>query len=200
MLRLSALGPFLALIALIALPACSRTLPVDDDAVAPPGHLIGDASATGLAAPANAAAAEAARQAALPPASGGLTWSFREADRTALFGPPGTPAFSIQCQRQREGQSELIFVRYLPPTAGGKGTLSFTGNGQAASVPIAGVSDPSGTSGQWRAVIAPGDIARDVAETFAGQGPVNVSISGLPSLVVPAGEIPRRVLGECLAG
>lgn len=197
MLRLSVLGPFLAL---IALPACAKTDPVDDNAVAPSDHLIGDASATGLAAPANAAAAEAARQAALPPASGGLTWSFREADRTALFGPPETPAFSIQCQRQREGQSELIFVRDLPPTAGGKGTLSFTGNGQAASVPIAGVSDPSGTSGQWRAVIAPGDIARDVAETFAGQGPVDVSVSGLPSLVVPAAEIPRRVLRECLAG
>ena len=43
-------------------------------------------------------------------------------------------------------------------------------------------------------------MARDVAETFAGPGTVDVSISGIPSLVVPAGAEPRRVLSECLAG
>ena len=179
--------------------ACAKADPVAENAVAPPDDLVGDASATGLAAPANAAAAEAAQQAALPPASGGLTWSYRVADRIALFGPPGTPAFSIQCQRQREGQSELIFIRFLLPASGGQATLSFTGNGQVASVPVAAVSDPSGTGGHWRAVIAPGDIARDVAEAFAGQGAVDVSVSGHPSLVVPATAEPRRVLAECLS-
>jgi hypothetical protein len=182
----------------LLLLACGKSDPVADNAVGPPDELVGDASASGLAAPANAAAAEAVRQAALPPASGGLTWSFRAADHTALFGPAATPAFSIQCQRQREGPSQLIFIRFLPPAAGGQATLSFTGNGQVASVPVAAVSDPSGTSGHWRAVVAPGDIARDVAETFAGQGPVNVSVSGLPSLVVPSADGPRRVFRECL--
>ena len=57
----------------LLLLACGKTDPVADNAVAPPDGLVGDASATGLAAPANAAAAEAAQQAALPPASGGLT-------------------------------------------------------------------------------------------------------------------------------
>jgi hypothetical protein len=184
----------------LLLLACGKNDPVAEDAVAPPDGLVGDASATGLAAPANSAAAEAARQAALPPASGGMTWSFRQPDRAALFGPPGSPAFSIQCQRQREGPSDLIFIRYLPPAAGGQATLSFTGNGQAASVPVAAVSDPTGTSGHWRAVVAPGDIARDVAEAFAGQGPVNVSVTGLPSLVVPSADSARRVFAECLRG
>ncbi len=186
-------------IALLLL-ACAKTDPVADNATAPPDELIGDISATGLAAPANSAAAEAAARAALPPASGGLTWSYRSADRAALFGPPGSPAFTIQCQVQREGQKELLFVRSIPPTAGGKGTLSFTGNGQVASVPVAAVANPSGLSGDWRAVIAPDEIARDVAETFAGPGTVEVSISGYPPLVVPSTGEPRRVFAECLGG
>jgi hypothetical protein len=191
------LTPFTLALLLIA---CGNNDPVDENAVAPPDRLAGDEPATGLASPTNAAAAEAARQAALPPATGGLGWTYRAADRTALFGPPGSPALSIQCQRQREGQSQLIFIRYMPPTTGGQATLSFTGNGQGASVPIAGISDPSGLGGQWRATIAPDEHARDVAETFAGPGPVNVSVSGLPSLVVPAGAEPRRVLADCLRG
>jgi len=187
-------------IAAILLLACAKTDPVADNAVAPSDDLLGDASAGGLAAPANAAAAETAQQAALPPASGGLAWSIEEANRMALFGPAGTPAFSIQCQKQREGPSQLIFIRYLTPTANSGSTLSFTGNGQAASVPVAAVRNPNGIGGQWRAVVDAGDTARDVAETFAGPGTVDVSISGIPSLVVPASGEPRRVLSECLAG
>jgi hypothetical protein len=182
----------------LALLACARQDPVAENAVAPPDELVGDASATGLAAPANAAAAEAAAQAALPDATGGLRWSYQAAALTAEFGPPGSPAFSIQCSRQREGDSQLVFVRYLPPTAGSRGTLSFTGNGQVASVPISGIANPNGIGGQWRATISVGDIARDVAETFSGPAPVNVSVTGLPALVVPASPEPRRVFGECL--
>jgi hypothetical protein len=69
-----------------------------------------------------------------------------------------------------------------------------------ASVPISAVSDPTGTNGHWRAVVAPGDIARDVAETFAGPGPVNISVTGLTSLVVPSTAEPRRVFADCLRG
>ena len=184
----------------LLLVACGNNDPVDDNAVAPPDQLAGDEPAAGLASPTNAAAAEAAGQAALPAATGGLSWIYRATDRTAMFGPPGSPAFSIRCQRQREGQSQLIFIRHLPPTAGGRATLSFTGNGQAASLPIAGIVDPGGVGGEWRAIVAPDEHARDVAEAFAGTGPVNVSVSGLPSLVVPASTEPRRVLADCLKG
>jgi len=41
----------------LLLLACGKADPVADDAVGPPDELVGDASATGLAAPANAAAA-----------------------------------------------------------------------------------------------------------------------------------------------
>lgn len=182
----------------LLLMSCARADPVDDDAVAPTDNLGGDLSATGLAAPANAAAAEAVDQAALPPASGGLSWSYNQQDGTAQFGPAGSPAFSIQCQKPKEGQAQLIFVRYLPPSASGGATLSFTGNGQAASLPVAPVTNPGGVGGHWRAAVAPDDHARDVSEVFAGTGPVEVSVSGTPPLVITPGAEPRRVFADCL--
>ena len=186
--------------AVLMLLACAKTDPVDDSAVSPPNILVGDASATGLAAPANAAMAEAVQQAAVPAPSGGLTWSYRQQDNSALFGPPGSPAFSIQCQKPKEGEAQLVFVRYLPPTGGAQGTLSFTGNGKAASVPIAAVINPDGVGGQWRAAASPGDSTRDIGETFAGPGSVEISITGTAPLVAPSSDVPRRVLAACLSG
>lgn len=183
---------------LLVLLACAKTDPVDVDAVTPPESLAGDISAIGLAAPANAATAEAVQQAALPQPGGGLAWSFRQQDNSALFGPPGVPAFSIQCQKPKEGEPQLIFVRFLPPTSGAQGTLSFTGNGRAASVPIAAVINPDGLGGQWRAAVPPNDSTRDIAEVFAGPGSVEISITGTAPLVAPSADEPRRVLADCL--
>ena len=182
----------------LLLIACARADPVDEDATAPAGDLVGDMAANGLAAPANAAIAEAVQQAAVPPATGGLVWTYRAQDRAALFGPPGSPAFSIQCQKPREGEPQLIFVRHLPPSRGGNATLSFTGNGQVASLPVSAVTNPGGVGGEWRAMVPPDEHARDVAETFAGPGTVEVSVSGTPPLVVPSTAEPRRVLADCL--
>jgi hypothetical protein len=197
MWRFAALFPMVAFMALLA---CAKRDPVDDDAVDPPNELVGDVSATGLAAPANSSVAEAVQQAALPTATGGLRWAYQASDRTAWFGPPGTPAFSIQCSKQREGDSQLVFVRYLPPVGGGNATLGFTGNGHAASVPIAAVTNPDGRGGQWRAGVSVSDNARSVARTFGGPGTVNISLTGLSPLVVPATAEPRRVLADCLGG
>jgi hypothetical protein len=183
----------------LLLLACGRSDPVADNSVAPPENLVGDQAAAGLAAPANAAAAEAVEQAALPAAGGGMTWSFRAQDRTALFGPPGSPAFSIQCQKQREGPEQIILIRNIPATAGAKATMSFTGNGQAASAPVTGIGDPAGPGGHWRAVVE-GDIARAIAQAFAGNGPVEVGISGRPPLIVPGAPTPRAALADCLSG
>jgi hypothetical protein len=184
----------------LMLTACGKRDPVDEDAVAPAGNLVGDIAANGLASPANAATAEAVRQAALPGATGGLSWTYRQQDRAALFGPPGSPALSIQCQKPREGEPQLIFIRHLPPTRAGNATLSFTGNGQAASLPISAVINPGGVGGEWRAMVPPDEHARDVAETFAGPGTVEVSVSGTPPLVVPSSAEPRRVFADCLGG
>lgn len=182
------------------LPSCAKSDPVDENAVAPLEGLAGDISATGLAAPASAATAEAVAQAALPPPSGGLGWVYRQQDNSAQFGPSGSPAFSIQCLKPKESEAQLVFVRYLAPTTGAQATLSFTGNGQAASVPIAAVTNPDGVGGQWRAATAPSDSTRDVAEAFAGPGQVEISITGTSPLVVPSSAEPRQVLASCLGG
>jgi hypothetical protein len=184
----------------VLLLACGKTDPVDDNAVAPTGGLVGDMAADGLAAPANAATAEAVRQAAVPAATGGLAWAYRQQDRAALFGPPGSPAFSIQCRKPRGGEPQLIFIRYLAPSSGGNATLSFTGNGEAASLPVSAVLNPGGIGGAWRAMVPPNDHARDVAETFSGPGTVEVSVSGTPPLIVPSTAEPRQVLADCLPG
>jgi len=197
MMRYLPLSPFVAAFVLLS---CAKADPVADNAVAPSDELLGDASAAGLAAPANASAAEAVEQAALPASTDGMTWAMDPAQDSASFGPAGNPAFTVRCQKQREGPSQLVFIRHRGPSAGGKGTLSFTGNGQAASAPVSAVSNPQGVGGEWRSVIDAGDTARDIAETFNGTGPVNVSISGVPPLVVPAGPVPRRVFADCLGG
>ena len=163
----------------LMLLACGKQDPVDEDAIAP-------------------ASAEAVQQAPVAAAPGGLGWTYRQQDRAALFGPPGSPAFSIQCQKPREGERQLIFVRHLPPGRPGNATLSFTGNGQAASLPVSAVINPGGVGGEWRAMVPPDEHARDVAETFAGRGTVEVSVSGTAPLVVPSTAEPRQVLADCL--
>jgi hypothetical protein len=179
---------------------CGKLDPVADEAVDPPNKLAVDISALAIAAPANAATAETVRQAALPSASGGLAWTYRSQDNIALFGPPAVPAFSIQCQKQKEGEPQLVFVRYLPPASGAQGTLSFTGNGQAASLPVAAVGNPDGLGGQWRAVVPPNDSTRDIGEAFGGPGAVEISVAGTAPLVTPTADEPRRVFAACLGG
>src|SRR5204863_2587998 len=117
-LRAKLLAPALVL---LAVTACAKTDPVDDNAIAPAANLAGDASATGLAAPANAATAEAVDRAALPAAPGGLSWTYHGQERLAAFGPAGSPALSVQCQVGKEGPKQLTFIRYIPPVAGGQG-------------------------------------------------------------------------------
>lgn len=182
----------------MALLACTGSDPVADNAAAPSDELLGDASATGLAAPANAAAAERAEQAAIPPSTDGMIWSFRGTDRTAVYGPADAePAFSVQCRPVADGGKELLVVRGTPAPDGAKGTLSFTGNGTVASLPVRGVARTAG-KGRWQAAVAPGDMARAVARTFAGQGAVQVGVTDGPAVSVPASPEARTVLADCL--
>lgn len=174
---------------------CAKTDPVDDNAVEPAVDIV-----AANAVPIKAGAAEAMQDAALPPGSDPLGWTFNEQDRMAVFGPPSAPALTIQCQKPKEGEAQLIFVRYIPPSTGTQATLSFTGNGQAASLPVSPVSNPGGLGGHWRAAVPPNDSARDVSETFAGSGPVEVSVTGTPPLVITSTEEPRRVFADCLSG
>ena len=66
------------------LTACGGDDPVVDNGISPPDHMIGDAPSAGMAAPANAAAAERHDDAALPPPTDGMVWQIDAAPSQAL--------------------------------------------------------------------------------------------------------------------
>ena len=190
--------PILPFVGAVVLVACTGSDPVSEDAADVPDELVGDASAEGLAAPANAAAAERAEQAATPVPAHGMIWNYASRDRTATYGPAGAdPALSIQCRDGADGAREIVVIRGLAAPDGEKGTLSFTGNGTAASFPVRGVSTAPGNA-SWKAVVPAGDTARAVARTFGSNGAVQVGVTGGNSLSVPASAEARTVFAECL--
>jgi len=183
------LFPFVAALGLIACQGNDG--PVAEDAAVPPEEIVGDASATGLAAPANAAAAEAADQAALPTVDNGMSWS--SAGGSASFGPRGArPLLTFAC-----AGNALSVRRLRPAVAGTTGTLSFTGGGTASSMPMSAVAKAGGPGeSEWQGE-ARGDIARAVARAFKSKGQVEVTLGGAPPLVVPTSLLADAVFQRC---
>lgn len=175
--------------AALFLAACSPE-PVDPT-VAPDENLAGDASADGLAAPANAAAAEATQRAAVPLPDNGLAWSWQAETRSALYGAPSAPQLSIEC---REG---VLHITRHAPIENTAGTLSFTGNGHAASLPVVAARSQLGPGSLSTAALRPGDMTNAVDRVLAGKGPVNVTLGGAPSLVTPPSDVPARAFAAC---
>ena len=185
--------------AAILLLGCDRDGPVADNLAAPDEAVLGDAAATGIAAPGNGAEAERVRQAALPVAENGLAWTVRASDRAALYGPsPELPALSIRCHVADGGTSRLAFVRHVAAVGDTGATMSFTGNGTASSLPATGVADATGPGGHWQALAETRDMGRAAARTFAGPAAVNISVGGAPSLVVMPSAAARKVMADCL--
>ena len=184
------LFPFVAALSLLACQGDDG--PVAEGATAPGDEVIGDASATGLAAPANAAAAEAADQAAAPIADNGMGWTATAT--SAGFGPAGARALlTFAC---RDGA--LFVTRLHPATAGTTGTLSFTGGGTASSLPMRAVAKPGGPGeSEWQGE-ARGDMARAVARTFSGQGQVEFTLGGAPALAVPTSPVADALFKRCV--
>ncbi|MEO6248112.1 MAG: hypothetical protein ABIO85_05965 [Sphingomicrobium sp.] len=182
-------GPMLCLMLLLA--GCGSSSPVAQNAVAPPDNVVGDLPANGLAAPANAAAAETAQRAPLPVPSDGMHWHWDAARHAAIFGPSvSAPAFSIACN------VGMIGVRRVDAAPeGGKGTISFTGNGRAASMPARAVG--SGFASSWLAEAAPSDMTHAVAQVFAGPGPVEIALTGTAKLVTAPSPIPAQAFAAC---
>ena len=196
MTRYLPLVPFLAAVLLLG---CDRDGPVADNLAAPDEAVLGDASATGIAAPGNGTAAERVRQAALPIAEDGLGWTVRASDLAALYGPsPDQPALSIRCHVAADGTSRLAFVRHVAASGDVGATMSFTGNGTASSLPATGVAEATGPGGHWQAMAETRDMGRAAARTFAGPAAVNISVGGAPSLVVRPSPVARQVMADCL--
>jgi len=184
------LFPFVAALGLLACQGSDG--PVAEGAAAPSDDAVGGASATGLAAPANAAAAEAVDRAATPLADNGIGWTSAAAG-TANYGPHGArPMLSFACR-----DTVLLVTRLHPATPGTTGTLSLTGGGTASSLPMRAVAKPGGPGeSEWQGE-ARGDMARAVARAFAGQGQVEVTLGGAPALAVPTSPIANAVFKRC---
>lgn len=180
--------PAMMLTLLVA--ACGQS-PVADNAAAPPDEVVGDIGANGLAAPANAAAAERAQKEPLPVPSDGMQWHWDAAEKKASFGPSvSAPALSIACNAGR-----IVVRRVDAAPFGAKGTISFTGNGHAASLPA--VAAGSGLGSSWMAEAAPSDMTRAVATVFDGPAPVEVALTGTAQLTTLPSDIPARAFSAC---
>lgn len=176
-----------------SLGGCGHSSPVANNAVALPDNAVGDAPAAGLAAPANSAAAEAVAKASLPLPTDGMAWRWDGDEGAAEYGAgPEAPAFSIAC---RGGQ--LLFHRIDAAPSGGKGTISFTGNGRAASVPAVAIGDTATLSSSWLATQSPSDMTQAVARVFTGPGPVEIALSGTTRLVTAPSPIALKPFALC---
>lgn len=191
MIKLMPLLPFAAALSLLA---CQNDGPVADDAAAPPDNLVGDASARGLAAPANSASAESLDRAALPPMSAGMSWTVSPGGRAVQFGPTvAEPQLTLGC-----APGGLVVTRHSPTHPGASGTLSLTGGGHVSSLPVAAVAVTRGLGqAEWQGQ-ASGDMARAIARPFSRPGPVELSLGGAPSLVVPPDPRVSQLLDRCL--
>ncbi len=189
------LFPFAAALSLLACQGNDG--PVADEAAAPPDHLVGDVGASGLAAPANAAAAEAVDRAAVPIPDAGMRWTAANDGNVASFGPAGArPMLSFACRGEGSAR-HLIVTRLHPAHDGNVATLSLTGGGHASSLPMHAVAKPGGPGeSEWQGE-ARGDMARAVARAFAGQGQVDVTLGGAPPIAVPVSPIASALFKRC---
>jgi hypothetical protein len=196
---MKSLLPMIPFVAALGLLACQGDDgPVAEGATtAVPDNVVGDRSASGVAAPENAAAAEAVDRAALPLGDTGMAWTAADGGNAASFGPSGAGALLIFACRGTGSARHLLVTRLSPSHPGRTATLSFTGGGQASSLPMRAVAKPGGPGeSEWQGE-ARGDMARAVAKAFAGGGLVNVTLGGAPALAVPTSPLASTVFKRC---
>lgn len=186
--------PILPIAAALSLIACQNDGPVAEGAETPPEEMLGDRASAGIAAPANAGEAEALDRASLPPATDGMEWAVGAG--RADFGPPGSDSIlTFAC-----APGGLTVTRHHPASPGSKATLSLTGSGHVASVPVETIATSGGPGrAEWQGKPR-GDMARAVARSFSRTGQVEISLGGTPSLVVPADPRVRQLFADCLSG
>ena len=186
---------FAFLLSLIAaLAACGGNDPVADKGTTVPDNVVGDASSDGLSAPANAAAAEAHVQAAQPLARNGERWIAKGRNRLDYGPVTGATMLAFECDTSA-GSPTLVVVREGAAPKDGMATMSFTGGGHVASLPMHAAAD--GDHGyMWRGTGRHDELAA-VADTFAGEGAVEIKLGTTADLVVPSTPEVRALLARC---
>ena len=184
------MNKFLICTALLALGACARVEPIDDNAL--------DELDT-LPSPSELANAAQANEGGTP----GLrfAWLVDEPANAVIWGPQGQPPgadprLSISCDED-DGQPQLVITHFAEgDRETGVGTLRGSGNGSSASLPVA-VLDEAGGSANWTANVDPGNLLDSLDDTFGGIGLVNVSLSGAQTLQVDASDEVRAIFDAC---
>ena len=126
------------------------------------------------------------------PAEDGMAWTWRSETNSAMFGPDASrPELSIECR------GGVLHITRHAPVENAEGTLSFTGDRSAASLPVVAARSKLGPGSRSTTALRPGDMTNAVARVLAGKGPVNVTLGGAPSLVVPPSDVPGRAFGAC---
>jgi len=185
--------PFLPLTMLLLLGGCGSQSSIASNAAAPPDNVVGDAGGKGLSSPANAGARERTLKAAVPAATDGMGWHWDDTGHGARFGPSAAnSAFAILCEQRR-----IVVRRFDGAPQGARATMSFTGNGTAASLPAASVGDTSRMDSRWEASLPPSDTTQAVARVFDGPAPVEISLPGTTTLVTRPSPLPGRAIAAC---
>ena len=186
-----------ALIALgLPLSACGGNDPVADKGTLVPADIAGDASASGLAAPANAAAAEAHAEGAKPLVANGQRWVDRSRGGRSDYRygyADGAPLLVLACEAG--GASGLTVVRTAAAPPNAMATMSFTGGGHVASLPMRDI-DAGDHARLWSGT-ANRDAALAIFRTFESGGPVEVSLGVTPTLVLPPVAPVQEMLRRC---
>lgn len=170
--------------ATLALAACARTEPIPEDAL------------DDVARP-DPVAVEDSNSDAAPQLTPGMRWEIDEAANAALYGADrASPALSIACDE--DGDKALILTRFFPTVPSGAGTMTLTGNGAIASVPVSAEANEGRPGGRLSATLDVGDLAGNVASVFRGLGPVNVTVTGAEPVVLEGGAEVGMILDSCL--
>lgn len=172
-------------VAALGLVACARTEPIPEDAldnVEPPAPVALDEEAEGAA----------------PALTPGMRWEIDEPANAALFGTDrASPALSVRCDEE-DGSKSLVLARYFPTVPSGAGTMTITGGGEIASVPVSAEANDGRPGGRLTATLDIGDLSRSVAAVFRSGEAVNVSVTGAESVVLMSGPEVAMILDDCL--
>lgn len=124
-----------------------------------------------------------------PALDANLSWRVEEL--TAIFGPEDGQLLSLAC-----ADGSLEIARYAEGTTGA-GTLTFGTGDALASVAVAADGETLGGE-QYTASLAPGDIGDDLVAVFASGTPIDVTMTGVDPLIVPADPEVAGLVSACI--
>lgn len=171
--------------ATFALAACARTEPIPENA-------LDDVTQPSVA------PEDLISEQPTPELTPGMEWDLDRSANAATFGADSaSPALSVGCNVSGSERT-LELARYFPTVPSGAGTMTLTGNGAIATVPVSAEANDGRPGGRLTATLDIGDLAGSVGKVLRGENAINVSVTGAEPLVLMSGSDVRGVLDQCL--